>query len=154
MGDTHLNFCQINVQLIKPFLSYAIMYIYIYIYIYMYSTLVIMNSRKLPLLNHCDHHSLLPSLHLSALMRLNEEPPLSSSVTTTRGSSRAIESIRNGSERWRRGGLTTNLRHHILHRVRCSRNLFSDFLYFSKTSKSSDKSRRIDYNTQRVNKSQ
>ncbi|KAG2263810.1 hypothetical protein Bca52824_070889 [Brassica carinata] len=49
-------------------------------------------------------------------MRLNEEPPLSSSVTTTRGSSRAIESIRNGSERWRRGGLTTNLRHHILHR--------------------------------------
>ncbi|KAL0659120.1 hypothetical protein Bca4012_079705 [Brassica carinata] len=111
-------------------------------------------DRKLPLLNHCDHHSLLPSLHLSALMRLNEEPPLSSSVTTTRGSSRAIESIRNGSERWRRGGLTTNLRHHILHRVRCSRNLFSDFLYFSKTSKSSDKSRRIDYNTQRVNKSQ
>ncbi|KAF2596762.1 hypothetical protein F2Q68_00008261 [Brassica cretica] len=51
-------------------------------------------------------------------MRLKEEPPLSSSVTTTRGSSRAIESIRNGSERWRRGGVTTNLRHHILHRPR------------------------------------
>ncbi|KAF2565141.1 hypothetical protein F2Q70_00015175 [Brassica cretica] len=28
-------------------------------------------------------------------MQLNEEPPLSPSVTTTRGSSRAIESIRN-----------------------------------------------------------
>ncbi|KAG2322101.1 hypothetical protein Bca52824_015314 [Brassica carinata] len=51
-------------------------------------------------------------------MRLKEEPPLSSPDTTTRGSSRDIES--HGFERWRRGGVTTNQRRHI--------DMFQNFL--------------------------
>ncbi|CAN6890350.1 unnamed protein product [Brassica oleracea var. botrytis] len=57
----------------------------------------IVNGRKLPLLYYCDHHALLPSLHPSALMLLMEKPPLSPADTATGGSSRAIESHRNGS---------------------------------------------------------
>ncbi|KAF3602888.1 hypothetical protein F2Q69_00037101 [Brassica cretica] len=43
-------------------------------------------------------------------MRLKEETPFLSPDTTTGGSSRAIKSHRNGSERWRRGGDKTKIK--------------------------------------------
>ena len=51
-------------------------YIYLYIYTYPLKIQPPLFSHQLlqvPLLNYSDHHSLLPSLHLSTLMRLKKE---------------------------------------------------------------------------------
>ena len=76
--------------------------------------------------------SLSPSLSSSpALMGLKEVPPLSSPDTTTTGKAchrkpplLVLLELRNGFERWRLGGATSNRRHYVHHRVRCSITLF------------------------------